>query len=477
MPPATPISRSPARTAWSSEPDRAHARGADLVDRLRGDLLRDAALDLGLARGDLALAGLQHLAVDDALDLVGLDARRARAPPRSRCRRGRSRRATRARRPSSRTGCGRCRGSRSGTSAFGLSSRSVRCGSANASKHASILRGRGGHSTAPRPSSGADLVCVALFEGEELPAPFAEAPRRRATPRADPRRRRCFTPRPPRGCLSSGSASARTSSPSARVSPRRSRCARRRGSRRARSPGSLPPDGEDPQAHRRRARRGHDPRLLPLRPLPDAPRRTSAKPLESRSLELLSREAVWRRASRPRGSPPRPPTAPASCRTSPPTSPRPPSSPSAPPRSPSAHDGLTLEVLDRDDMERLEMGGLLAVSAGHRRAAEADRPALRGRRRRGDGGPGRQGRHLRLRRDLDQALRRHAGDEDGHVRRRRGARGRRRDRRAGAADRADRGRPLDREHAVGARGQARRHHHPATTARPSRSTTPTPRAG
>ena len=44
------------------EPDRAHARGADLVDRLRGDLLRDPALDLGLARGDLALAGLQHLA-------------------------------------------------------------------------------------------------------------------------------------------------------------------------------------------------------------------------------------------------------------------------------------------------------------------------------------------------------------------------------------------------------------------------------
>ena len=56
------------------EADRAHARGADLVDRLRGDLLRDAALDLGLARGDLALAGLQDLAEDDLLDLLGVDA-------------------------------------------------------------------------------------------------------------------------------------------------------------------------------------------------------------------------------------------------------------------------------------------------------------------------------------------------------------------------------------------------------------------
>ena len=30
-------------------------------------------LDLGLARGDLALAGLDHLAHDDVLDLLGLD--------------------------------------------------------------------------------------------------------------------------------------------------------------------------------------------------------------------------------------------------------------------------------------------------------------------------------------------------------------------------------------------------------------------
>ena len=52
---------------------RAQPRGADLVDRLRGDLLGDAGLDLGLARGNLSLAGLQHLAHHDVLDLLGLD--------------------------------------------------------------------------------------------------------------------------------------------------------------------------------------------------------------------------------------------------------------------------------------------------------------------------------------------------------------------------------------------------------------------
>ena len=57
-----PTSRSPARTSESIDPGGADARGADLVDGLRGDLLGDAALDLGLARRDLALAGLEDLA-------------------------------------------------------------------------------------------------------------------------------------------------------------------------------------------------------------------------------------------------------------------------------------------------------------------------------------------------------------------------------------------------------------------------------
>ena len=87
--------------------------------------------------------------------------------------------------------------------------------------------------------------------------------------------------------------------------------------------------------------------------------------------------------------------------------------------------------------------------------AAADRPALRGRRRRAHPGPGRQGRHLRHRRDLDQALRRHARDEDGHVGRRRGPRGGDGDRRARPRRRPRRGHPLDREHALGHGGQAR----------------------
>ncbi len=73
MPPATATSRSPARIAASMMPDGADARRADLVDRLRRDLLGDAGLDLGLARGDLPLAGLEHGAHDDVLDLLGLD--------------------------------------------------------------------------------------------------------------------------------------------------------------------------------------------------------------------------------------------------------------------------------------------------------------------------------------------------------------------------------------------------------------------
>ena len=73
MPPATPVSRSPARTAASISADRADARRADLVDGLRGDLLRDAALDLRLARGDLALARLEHLADHDLLTCSGFD--------------------------------------------------------------------------------------------------------------------------------------------------------------------------------------------------------------------------------------------------------------------------------------------------------------------------------------------------------------------------------------------------------------------
>ena len=91
----------------------ADARGADLVDRLRGDLLRDPALDLRLARGDLALAGLEHLAHHDVLDLLGRDV--------GALERGLDRGAAelggverwRGRRRACRSACGRRRGSRS----------------------------------------------------------------------------------------------------------------------------------------------------------------------------------------------------------------------------------------------------------------------------------------------------------------------------------------------------------------------------
>ena len=104
MPPPTPTLEVAGADRLVEQPDRAHARGADLVDRLGGDLLRDPALDLSLARGDLPLPGLQHLAYHDLLDLLRLDRRSARAPRRSPCRPGRWRRARRGRRPSSPNG-------------------------------------------------------------------------------------------------------------------------------------------------------------------------------------------------------------------------------------------------------------------------------------------------------------------------------------------------------------------------------------
>ena len=129
-------------------------------------------------------------------------------------------------------------------------------------------------------------------------------------------------------------------------------------------------------------------------------------------------------------------------------------------RSPPPTSAVSAEVLGREEIAAKKMGGLVAVSQG-----SAEEPKLIVLRYDGGGSgadarPRRQGRHLRHRRHLAEDPRRHARDEDGHVGRRGGAGGGRRDRRAGAGDRPDRRRPLDREHALGHSGQARRHHHP-----------------
>ena len=53
--------------------DRADRGGADLVDRVRGHLLRDARPDRRLARRRLSDAGLEHLAHDDVPDVLAGD--------------------------------------------------------------------------------------------------------------------------------------------------------------------------------------------------------------------------------------------------------------------------------------------------------------------------------------------------------------------------------------------------------------------
>ena len=81
MPPPTPTSRSPARIAWSSIPT---ARMPDAQTLL----IVSEETSLGMPpsiwawrRGDLALAGLEHGAHDDVIDLARRLRRRARAPP------------------------------------------------------------------------------------------------------------------------------------------------------------------------------------------------------------------------------------------------------------------------------------------------------------------------------------------------------------------------------------------------------------
>ena len=73
MPPPTPTSRSPARIAWSIIPTARMPDAQTLLIVSEETSFGMPGLDLRLARGDLALAGLQHLAHDDVLDLLGRD--------------------------------------------------------------------------------------------------------------------------------------------------------------------------------------------------------------------------------------------------------------------------------------------------------------------------------------------------------------------------------------------------------------------
>ena len=105
----------------------------------------------------------------------------------------------------------------------------------------------------------------------------------------------------------------------------------------------------------------------------------------------------------------------------------------------------------------------------HRAAAHPGAQVLAGRRaRHTDPGPRRQRHHVRYRRPVAEAGRRHGAHEGRHGRRRVGGRGPAIDRAAAAADPRDRGRADDREHAGRQGDQARRHSDAARPASPSK---------
>ena len=74
MPPATTISLSPSMTPCAASADGFQARAADLIDGHGGDARIEAAVERRLPRGILAEAGLHHVAHDDFVDGLRLDA-------------------------------------------------------------------------------------------------------------------------------------------------------------------------------------------------------------------------------------------------------------------------------------------------------------------------------------------------------------------------------------------------------------------
>ena len=249
------------------QPGGADARRADLVDRLRGDLLGDPGLDLRLARGDLALAGLEHRCPSTTCwTCSGSTSARSSAasiamPPSSVA----SRRGEAAAELADRA-CGRRTGSR--------------CWACGSAPSGTVLEGR--------ITSAVGLTC--RRDATSAPPP---TPRRRPTPTRSPsassrarasrttstaRCRRSSTPaRPGARCGSSRSrtpaasagcssawARATSSTPSAPAwPPRVGRRRARASSARARCAGSCPHHVDD--ARVAGAGRGHAARRLPLR--------------------------------------------------------------------------------------------------------------------------------------------------------------------------------------------------------------------
>ena len=80
-PPATMIVGVAVGDLLHADRDGAQPRAAELVEAPGGLFLRDAGRHGGLAGRVLALAGGEHLAEDDLVDLARIDLRRARAPP------------------------------------------------------------------------------------------------------------------------------------------------------------------------------------------------------------------------------------------------------------------------------------------------------------------------------------------------------------------------------------------------------------
>ena len=221
--------------------DRAHARGADLVDRLRG-IPRDPGLDLRLARGDLSLSGLQHLAVDDLLDLIGLDSRSA--PARRRCLAAELDRVFEdSAPPILPNGVRAVPRIRSATSGPFLSGRPWAAGTlrdqrAGKTRVARQCRWRSTYK--PFAERRGRLHMVGLLMARRCPEEFSALPgagrrRGRLSSRVDP-----VAPRAPSGCWSSGSASPGSSTRSDCGWPPRWWSARRGRYEARRSPGRCP---------------------------------------------------------------------------------------------------------------------------------------------------------------------------------------------------------------------------------------------